>query len=118
VIASVMMFIDKSKFAPAIADVKENIEQLDRLLNNGHLKARAYMGNCSYDKLPIKTRQYIEKIEAARLPEPEPKKIKLTTDDEQAADFYINKMAALFNDKNLNKQLEAIRIRGKENEPL
>lgn len=108
VVASVMMYVESNnKFAPAIGEVKENMRMMDRLLHNGKLSVREYMGDHSYFKLPMRTRQYIEKVESQRKHAEleEPKQKIGSFDNQWTKELFFEKMAQLYNDKDLNIKL-------------
>lgn len=101
VIAAILMYMDTDeKYAPTIGQIKENMRMLTRWLNQ-KVSVKDYLGNYLYSKMPSRTRQYIEKVEASRIPEPkEPKEHKKQyTDDgrEWTAEVFFEKVNELMN---------------------
>ncbi len=102
VIAGILMYMDTDeKYAPTIGQIKENMRTLTRWLNQ-KASVKDYLGSYLYSKMPLRTRQYIEKVEALRIPETkEDKKEPITqyTDDgrEWTSEVFFEKVEDLMN---------------------
>lgn len=102
VIAAILIYLDQdTRYAPTIGEIKENMRVIAKWLSQ-KVSVKDYVGSYLYSKLPSRTRQYIEKIEASRIPEPKEHKKEPTkqyTDDgrEWTAEVFFEKVKELMN---------------------
>ncbi|MEL7568931.1 MAG: replicative helicase loader/inhibitor [Eubacteriaceae bacterium] len=102
VIAAILIYLDQdTRYAPTIGEIKENMRVIAKWLSQ-KVSVKDYVGSYLYSKLPSRTRQYIEKVEASRIPEPKEHKkepIKQYTDDgrEWTAEVFFEKVKELMN---------------------
>lgn len=96
VLAAIMMYIDEdNNYFPAIGEIKENLRVLSRWLSQ-KVSVKEFLGTYMFSKLPLRTRQYIEKVEASRIPEPV--KPKPVSDGEPwTAEMFFEKVNELMN---------------------
>lgn len=101
VIAGILMYMDTDeKYPPTIGEIKENMRLIAKWLSQ-KVSVKDYVGSYLYSKLPSRTRQYIEKVEASRIPEPkeskEPKKQYIDDGREWTAEVFFEKVKELMN---------------------